>query len=114
VSRELLRILSDKMLTERLADLIASGLIMRKRLPARGKQTRGKEMYILTTKGRSFREARTTRRKSISSRQLSAGCLRRRPMLVIRGNVASRYPAPPERIGVGSGSVVAVAYHERW
>ncbi|MBO0757231.1 MAG: helix-turn-helix transcriptional regulator, partial [Bradyrhizobiaceae bacterium] len=39
--RKLLPTLSDKMLTERLADLVASGLIMRKRLPDRGKQTGG-------------------------------------------------------------------------
>jgi DNA-binding HxlR family transcriptional regulator len=49
--RKLLPTLSDKMLTERLADLVASGLITQKRLPDRGKQTRGKGVYALTTKG---------------------------------------------------------------
>src|SRR6516162_6828932 len=52
--RKLMPSLSDKMLTERLADLVASGLITRKRLHDGGKQTRGKEVYVLTTKARSL------------------------------------------------------------
>jgi len=52
--RKLLPALSDKMLTERLADLVASGLITRKRLLDGGKLTRNKEVYVLTTKGRSL------------------------------------------------------------
>jgi DNA-binding HxlR family transcriptional regulator len=52
--RKLLPALSDKMLTERLSDLVASGLITRKRLPDRGKQTGSKEVYVLTGKGNSL------------------------------------------------------------
>jgi DNA-binding HxlR family transcriptional regulator len=46
--RKLLPALSDKMLTERLADLVRTGLVMRKGLPDRGRT------YALTSRGRSL------------------------------------------------------------
>src|SRR5580704_4411034 len=46
--RKLLPSLSDKMLTERLADLVESGLIARKKLAGR----RGADGYVLTARGR--------------------------------------------------------------
>jgi DNA-binding HxlR family transcriptional regulator len=52
--RKLLPALSDKMLTERLGDLMASGLIARRRLPNQGKQIGSKEVYVLTGKGSSL------------------------------------------------------------
>jgi DNA-binding HxlR family transcriptional regulator len=48
--RKLLPSLSDKMLTERLADLVESGLVARKTLPGR----RGTDGYVLTARGRSL------------------------------------------------------------
>jgi DNA-binding HxlR family transcriptional regulator len=48
--RKLLPSLSDKMLTERLADLVESGLVARKTLPGRP----GKDGYVLTARGRSL------------------------------------------------------------
>ena len=50
--RKLLPSLSDKMLTERLADLVASGLIARKHVSDRGQL--GKDVYVLTARGRSL------------------------------------------------------------
>jgi len=48
--RKLLPSLSDKMLTERLADLLESGLIARKKLAGR----RGADGYVLTARGRTL------------------------------------------------------------
>jgi DNA-binding HxlR family transcriptional regulator len=50
--RQLLPALSDKMLTERLGDLVASGLVARKRLP--GRPHSDVHMYTLTARGRSL------------------------------------------------------------
>jgi DNA-binding HxlR family transcriptional regulator len=48
--RKLLPSLSDKMLTERLADLVASGLVARKKLAGRPRA----DTYVLTARGRSL------------------------------------------------------------
>jgi DNA-binding HxlR family transcriptional regulator len=48
--RKLVPKLSDKMLTERLADLVSSGLVVRRKLPG---QIR-KEVYVLSAKGQSL------------------------------------------------------------
>jgi DNA-binding HxlR family transcriptional regulator len=48
--RKLVPKLSDKMLSERLADLTDAGLVARRALPGR----MGKEVYVLTARGRSL------------------------------------------------------------
>ncbi len=48
--RKLVPKLSDKMLTERLADLTGAGLVTRRRLPGNAKQ----EVYVLTARGKSL------------------------------------------------------------
>jgi DNA-binding HxlR family transcriptional regulator len=51
--RRLIPNLSDKVLTERLHDLEARDLIVRQRLPAKGRN----EVYVLTPRGRSLSKA---------------------------------------------------------
>ena len=48
--RRLVPTLSDKVLTQRLADLVVSGLIVRKRLPGQAKI----DLYALTPRGKSL------------------------------------------------------------